>query len=100
MRREGLARLGMAHRAGVTTKTISEWLRGRGPLHPERIREAIERTEAPHRCQFLDFTAMVAEYTAMRKVVLALTGGPQERKRTELVLTEAQRLKKLDTDPK
>ena len=54
--------------------------------------------DEPHRCQFLDFTAMVAEYIHMRRVVLALTGGPQERKRTEAILAEAQRLKKLETE--
>lgn len=98
MEQERLETKDAARRAGVTAKTILEWLQGRGPLHPDQMRLVLEGTGGPHRCQFLDFTAMVAEYNAMRRVVLALTGGKQERKKVEAILTEAERLKKLERD--
>jgi transcriptional regulator with XRE-family HTH domain len=51
-----------------------------------------------HRCQFLDFVAMIAEYHAMRRVLLALRERRQERKEAEAVLDEAIRLKKLEAN--
>jgi transcriptional regulator with XRE-family HTH domain len=52
--------------------------------------------DSPHHCQFLDFAEMVADYAAMRRVVLALTGSEQERKRAKKILEEALRLKKME----
>ena len=54
--------------------------------------------EIPHRCQFLDFVTMIAEYQAIRRVVLALRERRQERKEAEAVLAEAIRLKKLEAN--
>lgn len=42
MTRMQLKRPDIARRAEVVNKTVSEWLRGRGPLHPNAMREKIE----------------------------------------------------------
>ena len=98
----------LAREARINERSLRTLLYRGKRLPPADRLEALEeavglRSKEPgshdtHRCQFLDFTAMVADYIYMRRVVLALTGGRQERKRTEAILTEAQRLKKLEIE--
>ena len=46
MRSRGLRRSQIAEKMHVSEKTVSEWLRGRGPLHPAATRETIEAVQA------------------------------------------------------
>jgi hypothetical protein len=52
---------------------------------------------APHRCEYLDFTAMVAGYNAMRTVVLALAEdpkSPEQRRDADRIMRLAEGEKK------
>lgn len=83
---------------GVKEKTWKSWFNTK--LVPaDRIlpflMERLDFTAMPrHYCEFLDFTAMVADYQQMRRVVLALTGSDDEKRRAEAIMDEAQRLTK------
>ena len=63
-------------------------------------RARISEGERPsiHRCEFLEFVAMVSQYRWMRMAVLAFAGSPEERRRAETALEHAARIKKLETE--
>jgi len=96
-----------------------EWERGLNPGTRRSYRKGIPTTKlandlyawwlgkrgevpAGHRCDFLDFTAMVGGLRQMRRVVLALLvtddlnphGAAEERRRVEALLDEALHLQK------
>jgi len=66
------------------------------PILIERVER--ELTAGIHDCDFLNFASDIDQFTYMRRAVLALMPGDDERKKAEKVLTEARRLKKLEAN--
>jgi len=43
MKSEGLTVSGVSSALGVTSKSVYEWLRGKGPLHPDHVRARLQQ---------------------------------------------------------
>jgi predicted transcriptional regulator len=43
MKSEGLTVSGVSSALGVTSKSVYEWLRGKGPLHPDHVRAQLQQ---------------------------------------------------------